>query len=150
MRLTNQMRDAFVRDVAAKLPHTDYEERIRAIVQEDAIAQLPEAVRKIYEDPDLRPYLNTSYYYGGINSIAIPCRVDCSPQISDYARIKVAKLKEGHARQKERDTRLKTQLHAVAAGCNTTQQLREALPEFAKFVSEDPMQPVRTLPTGTH
>lgn len=151
MRLTHQMRAAFVRDVLSKLPHENYEERIRRIVMEDAISQLPKAFQELYADGNTREYVNQSYYSPGhsLSSLYIPMKTGDRFQLSLKAGAAVDRLKVAKQRQKERDERLKEKLMGVAQSCNTTAQLREALPEFAKFVPEDPMQPVRTLPVLT-
>ena len=47
MKLTNIIRDAFVRSVMNDVPTVDYSEQIREVVTKEAVAQLPEKVRAL-------------------------------------------------------------------------------------------------------
>lgn len=56
-RVTNDLRDHMERQIMKDLPSRDYVKEIHALVQEIIIAHAPEKVRVMYDDPDLRDYL---------------------------------------------------------------------------------------------
>ena len=57
-RVTNDLRGSMERKIMAGLPVIDYAQQIHALVQEIVIVHAPEQVRVMYDDPDLRGYLN--------------------------------------------------------------------------------------------
>jgi len=56
-RVTNDLRDNLERQIMKDLPSRDYVKEIHALVQEIIIVHVPEKVRVMYDDPDLRDYL---------------------------------------------------------------------------------------------
>lgn len=56
-RVTNDLRDNLERQIMKDLPSRDYIKEIHALVQEVVIVHAPEKVRVMYNDPDLRDYL---------------------------------------------------------------------------------------------
>jgi hypothetical protein len=57
-RVTNDLRASMERQIMAGLPVVNYITLIHELVQEVVIAHAPEQVRVMYDDPDLRDYLN--------------------------------------------------------------------------------------------
>ena len=57
-RVTNDLRASMERAIIAGLPVVNYVTLIHELVQEVVIAHAPEQVRVMYDDPDLREYLN--------------------------------------------------------------------------------------------
>jgi len=57
-RVTNDLRASMERAIMAGLPVVNYVTLIHELVQEVVIAHAPEQVRVMYDDPDLRDYLN--------------------------------------------------------------------------------------------
>jgi len=147
MRLTNTIREAYIRQVLADIPAVDYTEKIRDTAMRVAIKQLPEAVRKIWEGPD-RKYLQMKYISITGISMSVPGHpeqgrdsVSCDKEIEKLVDEKTkALLKVGN---------LRTKLSAVAYGCTTTKALAEALPEFAEYLPKDTPAPTRSLPVVT-
>ena len=56
-RVTNDLRGALELAIMKDLPSRDYVKEIHALVQEIVIVHAPEKVRVMYDDPDLRDYL---------------------------------------------------------------------------------------------
>ncbi|TXH52276.1 MAG: hypothetical protein E6Q97_16370 [Desulfurellales bacterium] len=159
MKLTNHLRDVFVRRVMVDLPATpDYKDQAGKILTDDCIAQLPEDVRAIWFRTDLRQYLDyrdrpyyrrdalgsTTTYYIAFGCSDGPGSEPCK----EACKRADALLAKAVAADKSRDE-LKTKLRGVAYGCTTVAALRLALPEFEKYMPEKPAKPERSLPVVT-
>ncbi len=159
MKLTNHLRDVFVRRVMDDLPATpDYEDQAGKILTDDCIAQLPAEVRALWLRMDLRQYLDCRgrpYHYrgtGGIRTIFYTA-FNSDNGSGDEPRKEAfqkadALLAKAVAAGKSRDE-LKTKLRQVAYGCTTVAALRLALPEFEKYMPEKPAKPDRSVPVVT-
>lgn len=140
MKLTKSILDAFVSSALKDVPQEDYQEQIRKIVYDIAVANLPPAVAKIYQDPDMKGYINTGYTYAFGTSLCVPFQdaqgkvtVDIPPKIQE----KLKELQDKHAEQVKVFNNLEFKLRTVAYGCNTRKQLLERLPEFEKYLPSD-------------
>jgi hypothetical protein len=145
MRLTNTIRDAFIRAAMADVPKIDYQEKTIKVVMEDAIAQLPPKVRAIYKDKDLSRFVKTEDSYFGNAYVRVPCGGGDFRLTTDTAA-KVQELKEADKSQNDRNQELSQKLRAVAYSCQTRKALVDALPEFEKYLPEDEAAACRTLP----
>ncbi len=155
MRLTNTIRDSFIRAAMHDVPkEVDHSEEIRKIVLDDFLSKLPVKIKAVYDDASIRHWLKTDYNnYGGV-SVNYPSSQTTSryeaPKLTPNVQKKVDDLKEkSDANQKIRAT-LEAKLRNVAYGVTTRKQLAEALPEFEKYLPEDEAQAVRTLPVVTN
>lgn len=159
MKLTNYVRDAFVRRVMDDLPATpDYEDQAGKILTDDCVAQLPAEVRTLWFRTDLRQYLDcrdrhhhyrgtggsTTIYYTAFDSNNGP---GSKPREEASARADALLAKAVDA-DRHRDE-LGTRLRQVAYGCTTVAALRLALPEFEKYMPEKPTKPDRSVPVVT-
>lgn len=145
MKLTNTLRDAFVRAAMDDVPSVDYDEKIRSLITKDAIKQLPPKIRALYNDTDTRHYVNThnrSHFGLYIN---FPCGSD-GYKPSDETKAEAEKLQSSGNVQSERDRTLRNILHAVAYSVRTRKALVDALPEFEKYLPDDEAAACRTLP----
>jgi hypothetical protein len=145
MKLTNTIRDAFVRAAMADVPKIDYQEKTIKVVMEDAIAQLPPKVRAIYKDKDLTCFVRTDGKYFGNSYVSVPCSKK-DFKLTTAAAVKVAEIKESDEAQGENQKELRQKLHAVAYACSTRKALFDMLPEFEKYLPEDDAAACRTLP----
>lgn len=151
MRLTNTIRDAFIRAAMDDVPlGRSHKEEIRKLAQDDVFAKLPKDIQKIWkENKESRAFLKVrhdsfcevSFVYPAISeynsgSIAI------SPEVKE--KIKALKT-EMDADDKVRKD-LKDKLHGIAYSCTTRKQIAEALPEFEKYLPEDEGKALRSLP----
>ena len=155
MRLTNTIRDAFVRAAMHDVPkEMDHSEEIRKIVLNDFLTKLPAKVKAVYDDIETRHWIKTDYNnYGGV-SVSYPTSESRSswnaPKLTPSAQKKVDELKEkSESNEKIRKT-LESKLHQVAYSVTTRKQLVDALPEFEKYLPEDEAKAIRTLPVVTN
>lgn len=145
MRLTNTIRDAFIRAAMADVPSVDYGEKIRSLVIKDAIKQLPPKARAIYNDPELRHYVRTQYRHHFGVGISFPCG-DGTYEPSEETRAECVKLEAADEEQNARNKALRAKLHAVAYSVSSRKALVDALPEFEKYLPADEAAACRTLP----
>ena len=93
------------------------------------------------QDPTRGCYLNKSFAQIGGNGLSdyeITEITDCPEMMA---------IRQGYADERNMLNNLRKQLTAVIAACNTLKQVKEALPEFIKYLPEDSGNPVnRTLP----
>lgn len=144
MKLTNTLRDAFVRAVMDDVPKTDYSELIRKEVQSDAVAQLPAKIAAIYKDKDLKGYIRTDNEWVDGQYVYVPT-------MGRYKQSETCKTKtkEYEAAKNEQDDKLsdlRSKIRGCAYACTTRKALAEMLPEFEKYLPEDEKAAIRTLP----
>lgn len=153
MRLTNTIRDAFVRAAMQDVPEVDYSESIRKAAVAAAVKALPPAVRKVYDDEKTRPYLETTYLRYGMTSVSVPGR-DARWNEDDSQLPRITKADDaalnalaGSAKEQE-STRneLERKLRSAAYAVTTRAALVEMLPEFEKYLPADEAAANRTLP----
>ena len=152
MKLTNYIRDAFIESALDDVPKgCDHEEEIRKIAQADLLAQLPAAVQKMWKDPNLMQYVRCrSDSYGGV-SVAYPSDnsgwgSSGKRQLTADGQKKVSKLADEMNADLALRKDLRQKLKGAAYACNTSKQLRELLPEFAKYLPAEEETTCRTLP----
>jgi hypothetical protein len=147
MKLTNNIREAFVRAVMADVPAIDYAEQIRKLVHEDAISQLPPKVRAIYKDAATAHFVNVTHWSQYTDtSVAVPAGRGTSFKLSVETKAKVDELQAQGKDQRTKRNDLKARLEAVAASVTTRKALAEALPEFEKYLPADEAAALRTVP----
>lgn len=147
MKLTNTIRDAFVRSAMNDVPSIDYVEQARALLLADSIAQLPPKVRAIAKDKDLSHFVETSNYHAG--SLGYPTvyagrgeRFKPSTELAvklDNMRA----LSESQALQRKE---LQSKIKAAAYSVTTRKALADMLPEFEKYLPADEQAAIKTLP----
>lgn len=147
MKLTNQMREAFLTCVMEDVPKVDYDQQITDTANGIARNFLPPKVRAIWDDKELRGFIGTNNIKAGEEWLKIPgsdfsgeMRVEMDRAIMPIHRLKIAQRVARNA--------LKTKLGAVTKACTTTANLMEALPEFAQYIPVEEKK-VRTLPMVT-
>lgn len=146
MRLTNTIRDAFIRAVMQNVPSVDYDAQVTKLVQADIRAQLPAKVREIADDPELRHYLNreTIFTTSGFNNVTVYS--NGSARLTDAAKAEINALTLKHRAQSSTRDSLKSRLHACAYGVSTRKALAEMLPEFERYLPADEPAAMRSLP----
>lgn len=143
MKLTNSMRDAFVRSAMDDVPSIDYAEKIRSEAQKLAVAGLPPKVRAIYADAALRPYVGT--YWRNVANVHMNLPGKDREEADTFAE-KLKHLKAASEEQSASHTSLRAKLKAVAYGVTTRKALAESLPEFVKYLPADEQAALRTVP----
>ena len=151
MKLTNTIRDAFVRAVMDDTPSVDYSEKIRAAAVKAAVAALPQKVAALWKDSALRHYVKTV----GVHVPGCGVRVPSGCEDSYTAEFKAleklilaecASLTEAHVAQKQARENLRSKLRHAAYAYTTRKALAAALPEFEKYLPADEAAALRTVP----
>lgn len=146
MRMTKHLQEAFIKAVLDDVPTLDYAEMIRPIVLADFVSQLPPLVRAVWDSPH-REYINTSYfseshdiyrsrgYWSYSVDVPIISGYDSAPRkLTPAGQKNVDKLTKKWEAQNVRMHMLKEKLEGAVKAFTTTKALREALPEFEKYL----------------
>lgn len=145
MKLTNTIRDAFVRSAMDDVPSEDFTEQARSLITADAVAALPPKVRAIWNDKTLRHLVATFYCHQHREFTAqVP---GCNElKLSPETMTALDALGGKHVAQITSRRALKDKLRSVAYSVNTRKALVDALPEFEKYLPKDEAAACRTLP----
>lgn len=147
MKLTNMIRDAFVRAAMADVPKVDYAEQARSLAHKT----LNELREKTFPGVDL--ILTEAWFdkcsvtmpgvFDNIYTISPDCNV-----LKTNAKVwaKLEELSRANAAQNTKLDNLRTKLRAVAYSCTTRKALADLLPEFEKYLPADTPTALRTLP----
>lgn len=160
MRLTKALRDSFISRVLADVPQKDYSELIRSAVVKAAREALPPEVEELLDKERTGQHILQSYVMAGTSrglSIAVPGAFKSDYRGREGYRLQaeldteeVQALVEEEKAQTAKLTSLKSQLHSAVYGANTTLQLKELFPKFAKYLPAEVETPVnRSLPVVT-
>lgn len=153
MKLTNSIRQAFVRAAMQDVPQIDYEETIRKAVMDAAVRALPPAVRKVYDDEKTRMYLEQTYMRFGDVSVTV-CGRDGKwgepdsqlPKLSKTDAAVLEALVAKYGAQTSSRAELEKKLYGAAYAVSTRKGLAELLPEFEKYLPADEASANRSLP----
>ena len=113
----------------------------------DLVAQLPPAIAAIWNNPDLRGYISTSWGSFGEVYLTYPAMQGCVSRqtLTPSVKTKVAAL-DVQVRQLEKTRReLELQLNGVIRSCTTLKSLLKALPEFEKYMPTDADAPTSRM-----
>jgi hypothetical protein len=154
MNLTQYHRDAFVRAAIHDVPQVDYPTQVNDLGQKLAIAALPPAVRRCYENLETREYIRTAN---------VSVRVQDSNGNTRYHHMYVprtddSKVAEAAVNTPEMHALVKAgfeqaiklhalaeQLKGAAKSVRTRKQLVALLPEFEKYMPAEE-EPSNNLP----
>ena len=160
MRLTVELRAQIVKDIMDDMPALDpkhlkdYRDTMDKRAREIARDQLPEKVRAIYDDVNLRPYVHTNYVSiccvgyqlptlarGYDSSRALMKAIETDP-VFDTAHKAYDKLRD--------DTqRIRSDLAINIAVPKTVKAFVEMFPDLAKYAPEEPTPATANLPATT-
>lgn len=155
MKLTNHIREAFVRAAMADVPEVDYQEAIQKAAMAAVLEALPPSIRKAWDDKDMRPYIRTAYrHFGDVTVAELPGyggsryggNDSASPVISAKNAKSIEALAAKKTTQEETRAELQRKLKGAAFACSTRKGLAELLPEFEKYLPADEPAAIRTLP----
>lgn len=147
MKLTNYIRDAFVKAAMADVPKIDYNEQAEKIARQQLSDMLKAAFPGVKLD-----LKNSSWFLSGpiampgdlTNIHGIRPNYECLQTTPAWAKLQ--ELNKLHIEQRVKRDALSSQLRGAAYACNTTKQLRELLPEFDKYLPAEEEKTCRTLP----
>ena len=144
MKLTQAIRQAFIRSVMNDVPSVDFKEEIRSIVFKDAVQQMPAKVRALVNDPECEQWLNQKIMVvdtvgASAHAVYFPRTTSCRQRLklSDGADVLVRELVKKDAAQKVRLDRMKESLTSVVYSATTLAALVKALPEFERYLPAD-------------
>jgi hypothetical protein len=147
MKLTNNMRDAFVRAAMADVPQVDFHAQVLKIIIDAAEKKLPPAVRTIWKNKELSHFVAMSKDWFCDSYIEYP---GMELSLGQAERDKIAEIKAAKSAQDDSNNNLRLQLRNATYAFTTRKALAEALPEFEKYLPEDPAKADRSLPTVTN
>lgn len=139
MKLTNSIRDAFVRAAMQDVPKIEYDEQKRKIEREAAIDLLPPKVRALAKDKELAQYLYVNYH-------GLYCARGASLNLSPETLAKTREISGKESAQSEARRELQSKLKAAAYSATTRKQLAEMLPEFERYLPVDEAAANRSVP----
>lgn len=142
MKLTKNLREAFVRAAMADVPTIDYREQLQKVVTAAAVAALPPVVAAAYKQ--FPEYIETKavwiastyFYVPGTDSFVIP----------DDVKQEIERLNALNDAQNEMLSALRTKLNAAAYSVTTRKALADLLPEFEKYLPADERAATLNLP----
>lgn len=153
MKLTNTIRDAFVRAAMQDVPEVDYSEDIRKLATQAALRALPPAARKLYEDEKTRQLLQTRFLRYGSVSVSVPGRDpkwneegQGLPVLSAADDAALEALAKKQQEQESTREALSKKLRSAAYAVSTRKALADMLPEFEKYLPADDVAANRSLP----
>lgn len=145
MRLTNTMRESFVRAAMQDVPAVDYIEKARVLVTKKEQAVLKKA-GLLDVDPYRLDYKSANFGgYGNRHSFGVRGLTTEEIKVieSDEA---ITVLISQHKEQEERLDALRTKLTGAINARTARKQAAEALPEFEKYLPADEPKALRSLP----
>lgn len=146
MRLTNTIRDAFVRAAMNDVPHIDYAEQFRKLMTDDAVAQLPPAVRTLWDNKATRDYValaSVGSRYNGFHALVPGVR---DHKASATALEEGARLHKSNLDQHAARAGLQRNLKNAAYSVQTRKALADMLPEFERYLPADEATANRSVP----
>lgn len=147
MRLTNFLRDAFVRAAMADVPKVNYQEQAEKIAREFMKKEFARVFPKIDMNGEANDWLEKS-------SLEMPGSLGRIYTITpSYGYLKnkpvweeLTALAKLHTEQNQKHKDLEHRLQGVAYACNTRKQLVEALPEFEAYLPAEEAKAAQNLP----
>lgn len=153
MKLTTNMRDAFVRAVLQDVPTVDYNAEFKKLAVEHCLSKLPKEIVKVYNNNSLRGFLNfetvnvRAEYYESEVSAALPLYDTYSVVKSDLAAMpEVQAITQAKQAQSDRLVQIRHDLKAAIYSVSTLKQALELLPEFAKYLPKPDDKPIKFAP----
>lgn len=136
MRLNKNHKDAFVRGVMNDVPVVDYRGQARKLMQDWLVEHMPPPVRAVYNDPELRKYLDSShrYFHYVAGCFYGQALLEGSRDVPKALENKLRELDGKHEAQFENLAELRYKLNNTIAGCSTLKQALKLMPEFEKYL----------------
>lgn len=146
MRLSNTIRDSFIRAAMDDVPQIDYAEQIRKLMVADATAQLPPKVRALFTDKALSHFVHQDWAYVSNTREYLPFGRGDKYTATEKALGEIKALESAKEAQRESRENLRQKLRGCAYACSTRKALVDMLPEFEKYLPADEVAAARSLP----
>jgi hypothetical protein len=163
MNMTNDLRRRIKNAIIADMPtfgstkRVDLLNAIEKRIREIAVAALPEKVRAVYDDADLREYVNYDYIYMGGFGYQLPAPV--SSELNGYNQFlkntlsadpALTALRETYDRMIDTMKTIERDINIHLATCKTVKAFTTRFPALAKYAPEQsPRASVANLPATT-
>lgn len=154
-RLLKAERAQIRRAILADVPQTDYAELIRKRCLELAVASLPPAARRLWENTATRGLLKTKtvYFYRASGSYSIIASASVPGFVGHHDAIKtdleVVSFVQKLSAQTEAYDQLYTELEVNLAGIGTHEEFAKRWPELVKYLPDGPEAKSANLPATT-
>lgn len=146
MKLSNTIRDAFIRAVMADVPSVDYGVVFQDYALRVSADALPVAVRRLWNDPKTREWVATRNVFGHYNGLIAEVPGfdrDALKKLLTPERERLSALKK---EQEATRNVLEQRVKAAAYSVGTRKALVEMLPEFERYLPADEAAANRQLP----
>lgn len=137
MKLTEHNRNSICRSIMNDVPQPEYYEVMLRALVDAAVDLLPDEVKKLWYDPELRSFVNTaSIYCDSIGYVKGVPWSDDSITFDDFGPAapalmdKVRELEDIKVECEAAERRVR----AALKGCSTVNTLRKRYPEFKKYI----------------
>lgn len=134
MRLTKDDRYRIERSIVADVPRINYEEQIQNRVNAICAAEMPPLVRRVWDQADLRGFLQVGrFYFDCVHSAtpgfnrdeAVNDKIKNDPEVVELHRL--------HDAQRDAREEVVCNVRSALCSCTTDVQFRERYPELAKY-----------------
>ena len=163
MNMTNDLRHRIKNAIIADMPtfapskRKDLFDAIEKRIREVAVAALPEKVRAVYDDADLREYVNYDYIYMGGFGYQLPA--PASSELNGYNQFlkntlsadpALTALRETYDRMVDTLKTIDRDISIHLATCKTLRAFTTRFPALAKYAPEErPRATSANLPATT-
>lgn len=138
MRLNKYHKDAFVEAVLQDLPTVDYDEIAQKLVREAVIEKMPAKVRAVYDDKDVRHWLQKEWIGMPGSLQNFYCVSDStSGNTPDALKGRLDELNAAKREQVRTQEAFRQKIRAAIDSCQTRKQALELMPEFEKYLPKD-------------
>ena len=142
MKLTNLMRDAFIRAVMQDVPAVDYQSQMRSLVN----SSIKEIADKHFKGVD-RMRLDDRYLTLRDVNFSVAAHGLLHIEIEHIKNLpELRALTTQYNAQINHRTELNNKIRGAIYACSTLTQATEALPEFEKYLPADNPKALRSLP----
>ena len=148
MKLSQTLKKAFVASVMQDVPKVDYFEQAQKCARKHFERLMPQEILQVIQKyPDW--FGNSSFYTPGHLPMFYTKSPECNINLlrnDEQATEELLQISDAYIQQEKARDALKAKLHGVVHGCNTLKQLKEALPEFEKYMPEENEPASKNLP----
>ena len=149
MRLTNFIRDSFIRAAMDDVPKVNYTEQAEKIAREF----LKEEFKRVFPNIDMTGEALTWLEKCSVKMPNNLTNIYAACPSYEYIQSKgpevwkqLVELGKLNDEQYAKRSELKSRLHGVAYACTTSKQLLEALPEFESYLPAEEAKAAKNLP----
>ena len=146
MKLTNYIRDAYIKAIMADVPTVDYNEQAEKMARDHIKRMFAKDFPKIKIEDVAQWLCRGSINLPGNLAAIYDVRIsyDCLKATEVWGPL--SEMAKEHDKQAAQRNALRSQLKSAAYSCTTSKQLRELLPEFDKYLPAEEEKTLRTLP----